>query len=49
MRNRSHLKRKKRSKTNFAALTKKKLVKFIKNLTRRTSRTFKKFRKQKGG
>ena len=47
MRNRSHLKRKKR--LNFAALTKKKLITFIKNLTRRTSRTFKKFKKQKGG
>ena len=44
MRNRSHSKRKKR--LNFAAFSKKKLIKFIKNLTRRTS---KRFRKQKGG
>jgi len=44
MRKRSHSRKKKR--INFAALSKKKLVKFIKNLTRRAS---KRFRKQKGG
>jgi hypothetical protein len=47
MRKRSQSRKKKR--INFAALTKKKLVKFIKNLTRRTSKRLKKFGKQKGG
>ena len=49
MPNRSHLKRKKRSKINIALLSKKKLVNFIKNLTRRTNNTMRKFRRQRGG
>ena len=47
MPNRSHSKRKKRP--NLAAFSKKKLIKFIKNITRRTSKRFRKFRHQKGG
>ena len=47
MHKRSISKRKKR--LNFAAFSKKKLIKFIKNITRRTSKRFRKFRKQKGG
>ena len=47
MHKRSHSKRKKRQ--NIAAFSKKKLIKFIKNITRRTSKRFRKFRKQKGG
>ena len=43
----SNSKRKKRQ--NIASFTKKKLIKFIKNITRRTSKRFRKFRKQKGG
>jgi len=44
---RSHSRKKKR--INFAALSKKKLIKFIKNLTRRTSKRVRRFGKQKGG
>lgn len=44
---RSNSKRKKRQ--NFASFTKKRLLAFIKNITRRTRNTFGKFRKQKGG
>jgi hypothetical protein len=47
MHKRSHSRKKKR--INFAALSKKKLIKFIKNLTRRTSKRLRKFGKQKGG
>jgi hypothetical protein len=49
MRKRSNSKRHKLSKKNLASLTKKKLIKFIKNLTRKTGKSFNKFRKQKGG
>ena len=44
---RSNSKRKRRQ--NIASFTKKKLLAFIKNITRRTSKTFRRFRKQKGG
>ena len=44
---RSNSKRTKRQ--NLASFTKKKLLAFIKNITRRTRKTFGKFRKQKGG
>ena len=47
MHKRSISKRKKRQ--NIASFTKKKLIKFIKNITQRTSKRFRKFRKQKGG
>lgn len=47
MRKRSNSKRRKRQ--NLASFTKKKLIAFIKNITRRTSKTFRKVRKQKGG
>ena len=49
MSKRSQLKRRKRSKMNYTLMTKKKLVNFIKNLTRRTSRSFRKFGRQRGG
>ena len=54
MSKRSQLKRRKRSKMNYTSMTKKtmtkkKLVNFIKNLTRRTSRSFRKFGRQRGG
>ena len=49
MRNRSYSKRHKLSKKTLASLTKKKLIKFIKTLTRRAGKSVKKFRKQKGG
>ena len=47
MSKRSNSKRRKRQ--NIASFTKKKLIAFIKNITRRSSKTFGKFRKQKGG
>ena len=47
MRNRYYSKRHKLSKKNIASLTKKKLIKFIKTLTRKAGKSVKKFRKQK--
>jgi hypothetical protein len=49
MPNRSHLKRKKRSKINIALLSRKKLVNFIKNLTRRRGKKMRRSRRQRGG
>ena len=42
-------KSKRRKRQNIASFSKKKLIAFIKNITRRTSKTFGKVRKQKGG
>ncbi len=44
-----HTQSKRKKRLNYALLSKKKLISFIKNLTRRGSRTLRRFRRQGGG